>query len=296
MRFSKLFTGASMAAGISLIAGPLAFAPVAAFATSNCPTTSPAATEVSPGVCEVKFTETGNHTFAVPTGVTKVSGLIVGGGGGAYSNDSYAGGGGDVVYVDEVDLSADISVYVGAGGAGGSSLSAGEDSSINSDSANGGLPADGGNGGASGNGHSAFYYWYCTLADSSHDDGGNGGGAGGDAPDNTTGGPGVFASAISGVDATLFPAVSGEIEYGHGGNACVQTVPVANSGQGGSGYGDGVDAAYKNGADGVVILRFEIAPAKKTLAATGSQNGWYSFAGLLLVVAGVAARRRARKN
>lgn len=68
--------------GMGLVVSPVAALASPAFA-SGCAASTPTATEVSPNVCEVSFTSAGDYTFSVPTGVAKLSAVIVGGGGGA---------------------------------------------------------------------------------------------------------------------------------------------------------------------------------------------------------------------
>ncbi len=253
-------------ASAGLVATPLVALATPAFAADTCGTTDPAATEVAPGVCEVQFVESGTFTFNAPSGVAKLSAVIVGAGGGYSSGgpDAYGGGGGAVVYVASVDTTAPIAIEVGMGVDGSSN--AGGSSSVNSDVAAGGFSGnrDGGSGcecgGSSGNGNAG---WPDFMF-------GAGGGAGGPAPDQNSGGPGVTASAAAN-DADLWPAVAGEPAYGAGGN-----VIVLPSIAGVAGSGANTDAA--SGDDGLVILRWTMA---SSLVNTGLTS-WSIALGALL--------------
>lgn len=291
----SFFKTAATVTGATLMSAPVLLAISPAFAVTACPiTTVPAATLVAPGVCEVSFTEAGDTTFEVPTGVSKISALLVGAGGGAGSYyGEYAGGGGDVVFVDSVDLSSSVlAIHVGLyGNSAGSNEGegeAGEDTTLDSYTAaggEGGFPGSNTVGGASGNGNLGWY-----------DSGefGSGGGAGGAAEDYT-GGPGVTASAAAGSNA-FFPAVVGEIEYGHGGQASdgiEYTPPIDYYSE----YGHGANTfvgSYGDGAGGAVILRFssEISPV---LAETGGSAPIGLAAGSLIAGAALIAMGRRRK-
>jgi hypothetical protein len=71
------------------------------------------------------FTTVGSNTFTVPTGVTKISAVLIGGGGagggGGGSGGGQGGGGGGLRYINDFPVSAGqvFSVIVGDGGAGG---------------------------------------------------------------------------------------------------------------------------------------------------------------------------------
>lgn len=154
---SRRLVGAMAAFGLMgagtgglVIAG--AASPAEAF-TGTCPTTTPAATLVADGVCEVRFTTSG--TFTPPTGITKLAAVLVGGGGaGGYftPNDyAYAGSGGSVVYIDSVPLGGAVTVTVGLGGtvsSFGIDPAVGDDTSIAPDGGAG--AASGGNAGGGG--------------------------------------------------------------------------------------------------------------------------------------------------
>lgn len=243
--------------GVGLVSSPLLALAAPAFA-ADCGTSTPAASEVSAGICEVQFTT--DSTFTAPSGVTKLTALIVGAGGGHVDNfGSYAGGGGDVVFVSSVDTSGPITIVVGAG-TDGSSPQAGS-SVVNSDVAEGGysgtFDSSGGTekGGMSGGGNAgSFAYWTGVNFT------GAGGGAGGDGSDLAAG-AGVTASEAAAGDE-LWPAVSGEPAYGAGGSP--DLAPGALSDTPGEGASNTGPAA---GNDGIVILRWATpAPA---LAETG---------------------------
>src|SRR3954471_14533420 len=86
-----------------------AAAPAQAFA-GTCPVTVPAATLVADNVCEVRITTVGASSFTPPSGITKLSAVLVAGGGGGMSvpNLYYAGSGGSVVYIDSVPVGSAI--------------------------------------------------------------------------------------------------------------------------------------------------------------------------------------------
>lgn len=249
-------------AGLGIAAAPLIATSTPALATDPCGTSDPAATEVSAGICEVAFSSAGDFTFTAPTGVAKLTAVIVGAGGGSGADNTgaYAGGGGNVVYVGSVDVGAPVAITVGLGADGGPQ---GESSSVNADVATGGYsgmntptgPCD--CAGTSGNGNAGSYYW------NGANDTGAGGGAGGaaflDAP-----GLGMSASNVAN-DTELWPALAGEPLYGAGGNASINPGSiVGNAGDGA--IADGVSA----GNDGLVILRWApIAATEPVLVNTG---------------------------
>ena len=267
--------------GVGLMATPLGAlgSPVLA---AGCQTTEPGATEVAPGVCEVQFLEAGEFTFTAPSGVAKLSAIVVGAGGGFVSiAGDYAGGGGDVVFVETVDISAPVDIEVGLGSDG--STASGGSSSVNDKVAAGGFSGthDGGAncycGGYSGNGNAG---WPDPVAAS-------GGGAGGAAPDQFSGGPGLTASAAAD-DSSMWPSVSGEDIYGAGGN-------VVTPGALAKTPGSGADTGAPVGEDGLVILRWTSA-----LPATGVNAGTFAaFAAAFMIpgaalLAFAARSRRAR--
>ena len=268
-----LFVGArrlTALTSLGLVATPLIAVATPALAADACGTTDPAATEVRPGVCEVQFVEAGTYTFSAPSGVAKLTALIVGAGGGWANTggpDAYGGGGGAVVYVTAVDTTSPVAIEVGLGVDGSSN--AGGSSSVNSDVAAGGFSGlrDGVTGcmcgGSSGNGNAG---WTDQIF-------GAGGGAGGAAPDQYSGGPGVTASEAAN-DADMWPALAGEPAYGAGGD-----VIVLPSIAGVAGSGANTDAA--SGEDGLVILRWTMGSTEPALVNTGLTT-WSIVLGALL--------------
>jgi hypothetical protein len=260
MEKNSLRRGVAAAMGATLVASPLLALATPAFA-AGCATTEPAATEVLPGVCEVQYFEYGDFTFDVPAGVTKLTAILVGAGGATdTTSGSYAGGGGAVVYVENVDISAPVDIYVGIGAQPG--VARGEDTTVNSAVAAGGYSGNttAPSGGASGNGNLGSFDGYTQ---------GSGGGAGGNAV-GATGGVGVTASSVAN-DPEIWPAVNDEIVYGAGGSDT-----PSNPGYGDYGWGGDGSGQRDYGFDGTVILRW--VTGSKTLPATGTSLS--QFAGL----------------
>ena len=255
-------------AGVGLVATPLISLASPALATDACGTTDPSATEVLSGVCEVQFAEAGQYSFTAPSGVAKLSAVIVGAGGGfVEASGGYAGGGGAVVYVASVDTSAPVAIEVGVGS--DSSNYAGGQSSVNSDVAAGGHDGthDGTAscecGGASGNGHLGWSDYGAAA----------GGGAGGNALDQFTGGSGLTASAVAN-DSAMWPATAGEPEYGAGGNM-ISLPSIAGV------AGSGANSDALAGDDGLVIFRWTMGSNEPALVNTGLTT-WSIVLGALL--------------
>lgn len=268
-----------------LVAGVAA--PALAF-TGTCPTTTPTAVLVADDVCEVRFTASG--TFTPPSGITKLSAVLIGAGAGAiYFNDglqlAYAGNGGEILYIDSVTLGADLNISVGAGGlsAGGSG---GGDTSLDGDTAAGGLA-----GGGTAD---------CIDAGWEMKPGDGAGSVSSGEPDACIPGEGLALSDIPSVDPVLWPAAAdgGEI-YSAGGSANLDSDPAVTSPFAGSGAPVNTAGAATAGADGLVILRFAPAPPAPTgpsLAATGSEFAWPAVAaGSAAVVGGVLLLTRRRR-
>lgn len=256
--------------GVGLMATPLLAVGSPAFA-AGCQTTDPAATEVLPGVCEVQFAEGGTYSFTAPSGVAKMTAVLVGAGGGAVNvNALYAGGGGEVIYVSSVDVSAPLSIVVGAG-VDESTPQAGS-SSVNGDVARGGHsgtydangnPYEGG--GASGNGNSGWV-----------DQGGApGGGAGGAGTSLAAPGPGITASEVAN-DSDMWPALGGEPAYGPGG-PLGSPVPGTPAGAGAPSEGD-------FGNDGLVILRWTSSNADSGSLANTGLTSWNIVLGAMFAI------------
>ena len=259
-------------AGVGLIASPFIALSTPAFAsTADCTAVDPSATEVLPDICEVQYLEYGNFTFTAPSGVVKLTALIVGGGGARESADgNYAGGGGAVVYVADVDASAPLDITVGIG-AQSSSDAAGTASSVNDDIAAGGFTGNSGAalGGASGNGN----------AGGGVSDFGGGGGAGA-AGSGGTGGVGLKASALAN-DAAMWPAVDGEPFYGAGGD-----VTPAVPGYGEAGWGADGSGSRDYGMDGLVVIRWTM--KAEQLPATGVDAGAFATFAAAFMIPGAA--------
>lgn len=266
---TKIFS-AFAAAGI-VVLGSIAVAP--AHATTGCPS---GAFEVIPDVCQIVVTESGDVEF--PSGIGRVTAIIVGGGGGgAYDSvlGSFAGGASGVVrYVDDVDVSAgSVSVVIGTGGASALGVAAGSGTSTvltagsqthTATPGSGGIPLDPAIGGSN-----------ADFDGATEDDimVANAGGAGANGPGtdswwdpNTAisgaGGPGFDSfSEVPGVDTALWPnssASDGLIPRGfaQGGSGYEQTVIWASQyGSGGPGTDENAPAAGQNG---VVVFRFAV--------------------------------------
>jgi len=274
-----------------------AAAPAQAF-TGTCPVTVPAATLVADNVCEVQIMTVGSSTFTPPSGITKLSAVLVAGGGGALQNGLfYAGSGGAVVYIDSVPTGGSISLSVGAGGNASDSTGPtfvqpgpGGDTTLTAGSTTTAT------GGASGNNPLPFCLGATNLFAS-------GNGARTNTDSSCVAGAGFSLSQVSGLDATLFPAASlGPDVYGDGGTGS-QADPVALATTIGTG-GSVSSAGVEPGTAGHVILRFAPAapvtppPPAPTLAATGVTVPWTvpaSSAGMLALGAVIVALRLRRK-
>lgn len=244
-----------------LVAGA---APAEAF-TGDCSGATPAATLVADGVCEVRFTGPGSFSFTAPSGITKLSAVLVAAGGGAFhstqNGQAYAGSGGGVIYIDSVPAAGTVAGVVGAGGAAAQSTAdtatVGGDTSIApasgpSTSVVGGRVGYDAFSTAACNGTFTFGYGYGARTDPLP------------TPDCTAG-VGYALSDLA-LDPALFPAASLETDrYGDGGIP-TDAGPVAVSAIAGNG-GAVNDLIAAAGSPGLVIFRFAPAPR---LAATGS--------------------------
>ncbi len=247
---AKNFGRKSAAIGATVLAGgALAIAGGSpAVAAPTCGATEPAATVVAPGVCQVVVTKSG--TFTAPTGLSKLSALVVGAGGGARHNSgfAYGAGSGQVVYVDSVSLAGPAEVTVGRGGA--SSFESMAEPATGGTTELNGTEAVGGSYLVSGNG---FDSGARGLVNS-------GGGATGDGQSSfgqgvfVAGGPGVVPSAVTGVDETLFPVIAGEGAISLGGDASNLDGFARPAGLGGGGSTTATEALA--GGDGGVIFRY----------------------------------------
>lgn len=270
-----------------------AAAPAQAFA-GTCPVTVPAATLVADNVCEVQITTVGASSFTPPSGITKLSAVLVAGGGGAQAQifQDYAGSGGSVVYIDSVATGSPIALNVGAGGAASSGVGVdfvgadpGGDTTLTAGSTT--TAAGGKSGGtATPQCNAGPNYWA------------SGSGARTDADASCDPGLGYSLSQLSGLDSTLFPAASlGPDVYGNGGTGSLADPVVAAVG---IGTGGSVNSTtVEPGTAGLIILRFAPAPPPKpTLAATGTEVSAMvpaMAAGMLGVGAVILAFQRRRK-
>jgi len=177
------------------------------------------------------FTTVGSNTFTVPSGVTKISAIVVAGGGGGGAgqggNGGSGGGGGGLRYINDYPVTPGqvLNINVGNGGNGGNN---GNGSSGGTSEITGIVTATGGAGGTNSQGGSASGGSGSTI-------GGNiGGGNGG------TGGGGTLTSAGGGGGAGGYT--------GNGGNGSSAT---GGNGSGGGGAGGG---GLGSGGGGVGLL------------------------------------------
>ncbi len=270
---SKIATATGVAA---LATMPVMLMSASASATS-CPVDS---TLVAPGVCQIQVTH--SETLTLPTGIQKLSAVLVGGGGGSVlSGTQYGGGGGAVTYIDQVATTAPLEITIGAGGdSSNTPASTGGVTSIAGYSSTDALGGGSGTGvgGSSGSGTVSGFL--------------SGAGAGGTSISDSQPGPGILPSAISGVDTTLFPVIAGEVALGAGGSPSATAAAPVNTGDGGN-LGDGT-AATQSGGSGEVLLRFAL---PVDLAHTGANTGLIAgLAGGLMAVGTslvLASKRRA---
>ena len=183
-RAAKIF---AISAGAGVLAAPLAFASTAAFAAADCGT----GTEVSAGICEQAFTTAGDSTFTAPSGVTKVSAIIVGAGGGAeYNSDgAYGGGGGEVLFVDNISTTSPVNLTVGAGGA--------ADPGTDGEADRGGASAYGSDGAYGGGGGEVVFVDSVDASSPVELTVGEGGGISADFGDASAGGDSSFGSTVA---------------------------------------------------------------------------------------------------
>lgn len=227
------------------------------------------------------FTTSGSLTLSGP--LSDVDLLVVGGGGGGGAEYGGGGGGAQVIELSAQNLSAaTYSVTVGAGGGGGDGGSSGGDGEASAFGEDGGAAlatAAGGGGGSyyrgtgggSGNGNLGGAGSSASRA--------GGGGAGstsnGFAQSSGAGGGGGFGTNALNFDtngSAIFPLTvagggggggqtggSGRSGGGSGGSngGGTGTAGAANTGSGGGGEGN-TSFRGGDGADGVVILRFEV--------------------------------------
>jgi uncharacterized repeat protein (TIGR02543 family) len=237
-----------------------------------------AGTLLTGNVCEQTFTT--NSTFTPTPQMTQLQVLLVGGGGsGGYSG----GGGGGQVEIVDFDGGTATPLAIGVGSTGISSTVTEGTTTVTAaagqSAVSGANPPSPGTSGASGSGKPG---WPEAGV------GGGGGGAAASPTNNLAGGAGVAASAAPVVTPTLVPAspavalFSGDTAcYGGGGavgdgttdgiRGCnagsVQTgggivAPQANFGGGGGALiTTPTDSTLNNGAEGVVVVRWNATPA-----------------------------------
>lgn len=302
--------------GVGLVSSP-------ATAAIACPAGS---TQVVAGVCQIVVTESGAVTL--PTGVAKITALLVGGGGAGYQfyeGGGAGGGAGEVAYTEDVPMTGgtlDVTIGAGAAFAGGTNYAGPGGNTV---IALGGWDAgaDGGDsgnwdwidveeyliGGASGNGNAG-----AMLVIDGHGNSNAGGGGASAAAIGTPGGAGYtsfaqLAAALS-MDTTLWPG-------GAASESGFFTAPLAQGGAGdvgvgplGIGSGGDTNGSNQSGAGGIVVLRFaaEVTDVsdddgqqdeqkKDELAATGSDTVALAAASGVLGVLGAGLlllRRRSR--
>ena len=194
------------------------------------------------------FTTVGSNTFTVPTGVTKISAVLIGGGGAGGGSGGGSGGngggGGGLRYINDYTVSPGqtIDVTVGSGGVGGFGANAGEDggNSLILISGIGIATAFGGKGGTSN---------YNDIVNA-------GAGGTGSAISGSIGG----ASGGSGGRSTLVSGAGGGGAGGYtgvggtGGSTFGSETGIGYVGSGGAGGGGGVSNVSGCGGGGVGVL------------------------------------------
>ena len=265
-------------------------------------------------VAYVYTNNSASMTFTVPAGVTSLDYLVVGGGGGG--GGTFGGGGGAGGFVEgkvSSDLAPSYVITVGPGGAGvvdnGTVATVAGASSFGSIIAKGG--GCGGNyymngvAGASGGGGGVKYTTAGTATQGykggtgySKNSAGGGGGAGdvggaGDSGQSGNGGPGK-TSDITGVECQYAGggggcgdepdgAVHGVGSFGGGDggagkddSGCDATTPGSGGGGAGRIYPYGATGHGGRGADGIVVVRYEVAcPLEECYAHFYERDYWY---------------------
>ncbi len=301
-------------------------------APANAAVSCGVGTLIAPGVCELRFTSSGEF---IPTAdMSKLEVLLVGAGGSGIpvpagtTGYAAAGGGGEVKVVDFSTATAPITVTVPAPGAPGGATDGGSNVATVNNGIDGVSVADlegaGAYGGDSGNGlPGAVDFW--SPIDSTY---AAGAGSGAIPANNADGGAGLSPSSFAPVgslfltDVTCYggggavgvpgtpeipvpdddpiPAVAavvGIATCGGGapdGTATSLSAALANSGGGGGSLGLGVAGGPSTGATGIVVFRWV-----PTLPATGGAPFGLLPAALVALIAGagiaaVAANRRKR--
>ena len=248
---------------------------------------------VDNAVCQLIFTDVTQQPITIPAGVSKISVFAVGGGAGSFEDSgTYGGSGGQVVVIDDLESGAEIP----AGGrtytlqAGSGSLHSGSGSNAGSASTIllGGVTKLSASGGLQNGSSKPALLNGTPLAGTNYSsdwgsDESAGAGTAGNFVSSTVGGPGYSigeAITANALDSTLWGAADGSgtpgdgnelsefsiqysYEMGQGGNRAADTVTTMGTlgyGAGGSTNSDASSAL--NGEDGVIILRFALAPSK----------------------------------
>ncbi|MGV1033846.1 MAG: LPXTG cell wall anchor domain-containing protein [Microbacteriaceae bacterium] len=319
MNHRKLIAGALLTSGVGV--GMIGTSP--ATAVASCPTGS---TQVFGNVCQVVLTESG--TFTVPSGVSKLTAVLVGGGGGGlYNYGSFVAGGGagQVLYTDAIPTAAGaLTVTVGGGGEGlyatsVDSTDIAADAGSSTELSKGGftLTAAGGQGGfrscgdgctaAGGTSGANFEGYGDSLPDGNFGGALFGGGGARLAADDDLGGQGYSTfSAITGVDPLLWPETDESDEIipsglGWGGVGGSTSDPSSAYGFGGAAV-QSIYGEAGNGYAGVAVIRFEA--VEPTLPSTGANlstplvaAGGITMIGAVAVLAQrLITRRRARQS
>jgi serralysin len=267
-RAGRVALFALAASCFSLFSAPTA----QAIGSGNCVSTVTGATATatqSGNDCIVIFTA-GSGTWAIPSGITSITYLVVGGGGGGSRgtcNVTYGpGGGGGAVRTGALTVSGTVNVTVGTGGAlldGGCPNTAGNNgnaSVLASITANGGVAAGSGRtGGTSGNGNVGG----TATAGCGECYAGGGGGAGGvgglggnfalnggdGVPSSLSGTPTTYGSGGAGRSATYYGTATAGGGTGNG--TCTGAV---NTGGGGADCISATDGGSRGGAGGSGIV------------------------------------------
>ena len=317
---ASTFSTAGILFGAALLPAGSAFA-----AASEC---GADAELVADGICEVTFTETPDSAWTPPAGITKIQALLVGGGGAVGGDNEYGGGGGDVQLV-ELSPSGNVAVTVGAGGTHSGSIPGTESAITQGGTTVTAEPGDnsstdGLTGGDSGNGFQGDNYGSGAGAGGDATDGSAGEGLIVNEIDadidlfaddsRCFGGGGIDVYSYRDGDnvaiqiqtescngenggSVSMPESAADDGNGHwvyaGTNDQLSFTPIVeNTGNGGSSL-RGIHYIHQDGADGIVVLRYDVALAETGFDSTGAIAG-----GAALVAGGVAlaVRRRRASN
>lgn len=258
----------------------LFMAPPANAAPITC---SQGATLLTGNICELRVTTVGQSTFTPSAEMSQLEALLVAGGGSGVPDQGYgaaSGGGGEVKVVGfGGDTSTPVTLVVGGSGQSSSVTQGAVVPQVAAPGSNGTTGSSGGSGssgGRSGN----------LNAGSAS----SGGGAGGTPANAFDGGAGVSVATIA-PSGSLFSNVTdcyggggasgifggtigiADCNAGHVVSGAADVTPVApspNSGGGGTGGGPaGASAALREGASGLVVLRWAVLDVTVTFASNG---------------------------